>query len=82
MALPFALVTLARQLGTLPPDAPVTLWWPTQGLPRWIPPTSLPDESGEAWTYPDVATAFAVVWYCCVMDGPRGARRYDAHPVR
>jgi len=79
---PSALLELAQILGRLPPQDPVTLQWATQDVPVWVDSAESLPSVGELWTYPDVATAFAVVWYCCLAGGPATARRYDAAPAR
>ena len=73
-----SLIPLARALRGLSHSQPITLWWPTDGVPcLWDAAVAVPPD-GEIWTYPDSATAFAVAWYCCIYGGTSAHRRYQA----
>lgn len=73
-----SLIPLAQTLRGLSGSTPITLWWPTEGIPCvWDATVPVPKD-GEIWTYPDSATALAVAWYCCVYEGSSAHRRYQA----
>jgi len=91
MALPPGLRSLTQTLASLPDDLPVTLFWDNAQwdpgthddpcVPEWVTPESPPTTAGELWTYPDTATALAVVWMIALHPWIRPtARRYLATP--
>lgn len=62
-----SLLTLLRQIGSLPLSAPVTLYWPSTGVPSLTPPTTSStsrrhNAAVDTITYESSAQAAAILW--------------------